>query len=449
MFKRFPQRKANRIRAPVSLKKDGEGQSSSDPVKKSKKEIKRQEPRTRRPHFLKNVAGLRPLSGRRVVTPPVPEMGSNTSQAGAKEVAISPKNVNLLRKSNVVKPAARATFFRGELSRRMSLRSGSRMISALKLGFKQTKRNKQKRTAQSLASSSSNIKEKANANDLRRKESERKKKTFIQLVSASAKTPMEIESRQRKTGDEKDLTSTHFGNQDRNRLSKIHYSMGRHYVPLLRNKQVDLSGKNLSDKVASEVLKSLASSPAEEVFLHCNRISMRGSKSLCYSLERTSFLRVLILSHNQIDDEGTKWLGRGLRGNRTLQSLSLDFNKIGDIGVKCLASSLGKNENLEVLDLENNLIGDEGAGHLAKAIDGNSYLTELDIAGNKIEESGLQILLKAVKKNPMIVRMTLMENPGHTQGIKDTLKEVLKNNKKSRKSRKKVVRSLSSSEKKA
>ncbi|GAB5361544.1 hypothetical protein AAMO2058_000722100 [Amorphochlora amoebiformis] len=418
MFKAYPQRKPNRARK--SRSEGGKHKASTDMMNskpKKKEPTKLPKSTSRKPSFLRNIsapilARSLSISGKRVSTPPPNMIPTHGSGRTANRI-VTPHAYRDVKVSNFG--------FRGELS--ASRGSFQTMRNRSKIRFQKVKRTGMKGLPKS---SSSTTQQQGIEGEVRkRKSSTQYSKQVVEGPPLKLDSPP-LDTKEACVPQAESLRG----------VSKIEFSGGSQYVRLLQNRQVDLSGKHLSDTVGRAILGSLATSPATEVFLHCNQLSTQSAMEIMTSLKLSPKLRILVLSHNNIGDEGAKYIATGLRGNRFLECLSVDSNHIGDRGAIALAEALQDNKTLKTLDIDSNGIGDKGAGAISAAVKTRCNLRELSMNDNKINAGGIAALGSAMKQNLTITKLCLFGNPGLNRNVGEELKVYTKRNKRALKKQK-------------
>jgi Ran GTPase-activating protein (RanGAP) involved in mRNA processing and transport len=149
-------------------------------------------------------------------------------------------------------------------------------------------------------------------------------------------------------------------------------------------KELDLSGKRISDWIVSGVATELAgNTTVTNLILDDNLIGDTGSSAIATALQSNNVLTMLYLNGNRIGMAGVTMLAESLRTNTCLQVLSLGENSFGNDGAVVMADALGSNGTLTRLDLDGNSISDGGAvALLATLTQYNQKLTSLHLQNN-------------------------------------------------------------------
>ena len=161
--------------------------------------------------------------------------------------------------------------------------------------------------------------------------------------------------------------------------------------------------------ISSSLIKPHVSS-LEYLNVRNNNISAKGVEALVNTLQHSQHLVTLKVGRNPIGAGGVKALADALRSMKILQELDVSFNHIGDEGAKALARALSTNESLTTLTLSHNDIGPDGAAALAEALHKNMCLQGLDVSGNHIGDDGAKTLAAALSTNESLTTLTLSDN---------------------------------------
>ena len=159
-----------------------------------------------------------------------------------------------------------------------------------------------------------------------------------------------------------------------------------------------------------------------------NNISAKGVETLAKTLQHSQHLIKLDISWNELGDGGANSFAYALHSMKSLQNLDVSFNHIGDEGAKTLARVLSTNVSLATLTLSDNDIGPDGAAALAEALHKNMCLQELNVSGNNIGDEGAKGLARALCSNESLRTLNIYHSSVSIVGA-SALAEVLRCNK--------------------
>ena len=159
-----------------------------------------------------------------------------------------------------------------------------------------------------------------------------------------------------------------------------------------------------------------------------NNISAQCVETLAKTLQRSQHLIKLDISWNDLGDGGANSFAYALHSMKSLQNLDVSFNHIGDEGAKTLARVLSTNVSLATLTLSDNDIGPDGAAALAEALHKNMCLQELNVSGNNIGDEGAKGLARALCSNESLRTLNIYHSSVSIVGA-SALAEVLRCNK--------------------
>jgi NLR family CARD domain-containing protein 3 len=175
--------------------------------------------------------------------------------------------------------------------------------------------------------------------------------------------------------------------------------------------KLDLSSKNIYDKLARQIAKELACNETI-TSLDLSKSVYGGSGGIIVNaLVKNRTLMSIRLDDNHIECSDCSAIAAAIRVNTALRKLFLNGNRIGLAGATALADALRVNESLQVLGLGRNLIRDNGAAAVANAFRSNATVRRLDLNGNSITDAGALAILTTLKEyNHVLTTVNLRDN---------------------------------------
>eukprot|EP00026_Physarum_polycephalum_P009418 Phypoly_transcript_09541.p1 GENE.Phypoly_transcript_09541~~Phypoly_transcript_09541.p1 ORF type:complete len:391 (+),score=40.30 Phypoly_transcript_09541:216-1388(+) len=190
---------------------------------------------------------------------------------------------------------------------------------------------------------------------------------------------------------------------------------------------VDITLNELGARGTKEIIKAIkATQTLNEIHLSGNKISDKGAKLLCESLELNASINKLAIRLCSLGKGALKSIIRVVTPHRQIKFLDLALNEVTQGVAVVLGAMLAQNTILEVLHLSNCSLGAREIGPIIDALARNTKLKKLYLDVNKISKASLISLAQAICANESLESLSLKNIDTSPKDIDEFLKGLVK-----------------------
>ena len=172
---------------------------------------------------------------------------------------------------------------------------------------------------------------------------------------------------------------------------------------------LDVSCNKLIESSVDEIVSVIISNP---LLQHLNLANCELSElqiiSLCKSLQRTSLLTFLDISHNEVTGEAANELATVLMNNKLLQHLNFSACNFQEDTLMLVADSLAYTTSLVSFDMSYNIITEKSAEKIGTVLNKNTDLEKLNFCGCFPDNSNTaMVVLSAISQHNSLTHLSV------------------------------------------